>query len=124
MRSRTRPRTGSRCWRTSSVIGLRRAAPSPDGGAISRAAAAIDILAAAPLLSATSLGQVLGMATKNATRLLEGFIRIGIASEVTHRSKRRLYGLKHLAPLREVAAAPPSARPPPGPAEQSAVPYE
>ncbi|HEY1431107.1 MAG TPA: hypothetical protein VGF39_05705 [Stellaceae bacterium] len=78
----------------------------------SRAAAAIDILAAAPLLSATSLGQALGMATKNATRLLEGFVVLGIASEVTHRSKRRLYGLKHLAPLRE-ASAPPR-RPLPG----------
>jgi hypothetical protein len=78
----------------------------------SRSAAAIDILAAAPLLSATSLGQAVGMATKNATRLLEGFVVLGIASEVTHRSKRRLYGLKHLAPLRE-AAAPPR-RPLPG----------
>jgi hypothetical protein len=78
----------------------------------SRSAAAIDILAAAPLLSATSLGAALGMATKNATRLLEGFVVLGIASEVTHRSKRRLYGLKHLAPLRE-AAAPPR-RPLPG----------
>ena len=85
----------------------------------SRAAAAIDILAAAPLLSATSLGQALGMATKNATRLLEGFVVLGIASEMMHRSKRRLYGLKHLAPLREAAAPPrrplPGRRP--GPAE-------
>jgi hypothetical protein len=72
----------------------------------SRAAPAIDILAAAPLLSATSLGQALGMATKNATRLIEGFVVLGIASEVTHRSKRRLYGLKHLAPLRGIAAPP------------------
>ena len=78
----------------------------------SRAAAAIDILAAAPLVSATTLGQALGMATNNATRLLDGFVRLGVASEVTHRSKRRLYGLKHLAPLRE-AAAPPR-RPVPG----------
>jgi hypothetical protein len=78
----------------------------------SRAGHAVDILAAAPLVSATSLGQALGMATKNATRLLEGFVVLGIASEVTHRSKRRLYGLKHLAPLRE-AAAPPR-RPLPG----------
>jgi hypothetical protein len=78
----------------------------------SRATAAIDILAAAPLVSATSLGQALGMATKNATRLLEGFVVLGIASEVTHRSKRRLYGLKHLAPLRETAAPP--RRPLPG----------
>jgi hypothetical protein len=72
----------------------------------SRAAQAVDILAAAPLVSATSLGQALDMATKNATRLLEGFVVLGIASEVTHRSKRRLYGLKHLAPLRETAAGP------------------
>ena len=78
----------------------------------SRAGQAVDILAAAPLVSATSLGEALGMATKNATRLLEGFVVLGIASEVTHRSKRRLYGLKHLAPLRE-AAAPPR-RPLPG----------
>ena len=72
----------------------------------SRAAAAVDILAAAPLVSATTLGQALGMAIKNATRLLEAFVVLGIASEVTHRSKRRLYGLKHLAPLRETAAPP------------------
>src|SRR5271170_4218419 len=78
----------------------------------SRAAAAIDILAAAPLVSAATLGQALGMATNNATRLLDGFVVLGVASEVTHRSKRRLYGLKHLAPLRE-AAAPPR-RPVPG----------
>jgi hypothetical protein len=72
----------------------------------SRAAAAIDILAAAPLVSATTLGQALGMATNNATRLLDEFVRLGLASELTHRSKRRLYGLKHLAPLREAAAPP------------------
>ena len=78
----------------------------------SHAAAAIDLLAAAPLLSATSLAQILGIAINNATRLLDGFVRLGIVSEVTHRSKRRLYGLKHLAPLREAAAAP--RRPQPG----------
>jgi len=78
----------------------------------SRAAQAVDILAAAPLLSATSLGAVLGIATKNAGHLLEGFVVLGIAREVTHRAKRRLYGLKQLAPLRE-AAIPPR-RPLPG----------
>jgi hypothetical protein len=78
----------------------------------SRAAAAIDILAAAPLVSATSLGQGLGMATNNATQLLDGFVGLGIVSEVTLRAKRRLYGLKHLAPLR--AAAAPPRRPQPG----------
>ena len=78
----------------------------------SRAAQAVDILAAAPLVSATSLGQALGMATNNATRLLDGFVILGVATEVTHRAKRRLYGLKDLAPLREVAARP--RRPLPG----------
>ena len=107
-----KPRTGWRCWRRlerhwfaarAAVAGRRRD---------SHAAAAIDILAAAPLVSATTLGQALGIATNNATRLLDGFVGLGIASEVSQRSKRRLYGLKHLAPLRE-ATAPPR-RPLPG----------
>ena len=72
----------------------------------SHAAAAIDLLAAAPLLSATSLAQLLGIAIKNAIRLLDGFVVQGLASEVTHRSKRRLYGLTHLAPLRAATTAP------------------
>jgi hypothetical protein len=72
----------------------------------SHAAAAIDLMAAAPLISATSLGQALGIATNNATRLLDGFVGLGIATEITRRSKRRLYGLTHLAPLRETAAPP------------------
>ena len=70
----------------------------------SYAAAAVDILAAAPVLSATTLAASLGIAQKNAGRLLETFTILGIAIEVTHRSKRRLYGLKHLAPLRETTA--------------------
>lgn len=73
----------------------------------SHAAAAIDLLAAAPVLSATSLAELLGISIKNAIRLLDGFVVLGIVTEVTHRAKRRLYGLKHLAPLRQ-AAAPPS----------------
>ena len=78
----------------------------------SHAAAAIDILAAAPLVSPTTLGQALDIATNNATRLLDGFVGLGIASEVSHRAKRRLYGLKYLTPLRD-ATAPPR-RPLPG----------
>jgi hypothetical protein len=66
----------------------------------SYAAAAVDALAAAPVLSATTLAAALGIAPKNAGRLLENFTVLGIAVEVTHRAKRRLYGLKHLAPLR------------------------
>jgi hypothetical protein len=72
----------------------------------SRAAAAVDILAAAPLVSATSLAAGLGMAVKNATQLLGDFCSAGIAVEVTHRSKRRLFGLNGLAPLREVVRTP------------------
>jgi hypothetical protein len=72
----------------------------------SRAGHAIDLLAAAPLLSATTLGQALGMATNNATQLLDGFVRCGIATELTHRAKRRLYGLTSLTPLRAATAAP------------------
>jgi len=84
-------------------------------------AAAVDILA--PLVSATTLGQALGMTINNATRLLEEFVVLGITSEVTHRSKRRLYGLKHLAPLRETAAPP--RRPLPGrrPGRPSGAPF-
>jgi hypothetical protein len=72
----------------------------------SRSAAAIDILAAAPLASATSLAAGLGMAVKNAAALLDGFCAEGIAVEVTHRSKRRLFGLAGLAPLRAEVAPP------------------
>jgi hypothetical protein len=90
------------------------AARSQAGGrrSTSRAGAAIDVLAAAPLVSATSLGKALGMATQNAAQLLDRFCADGIAIEVTHRSKRRLFGLAALAPLRE-GVAPPH-RPEPG----------
>ena len=77
----------------------------------SRAAAAVDILAAAPLVSATSLAAGLGMAVKNAAALLDAFCAAGIAVEVTHRSKRRLFGLTGLAPLREAVRPPVPARP-------------
>jgi hypothetical protein len=78
----------------------------------SRAAVAVDIMAASPVVSATSLAGGLGIAVKNTSALLERFVERGIAIEVTHRSKRRHYGLKHLAPLRDEAAPP--RRPTPG----------
>jgi hypothetical protein len=78
----------------------------------SRAPAAIDLLAAAPLLSASSLARALGMAVKNAAALLDAFEAAGIAVEVSRRSKRRLYGLAGLAPLRDEVAPP--RRPEPG----------
>ncbi len=78
----------------------------------SRAPAAIDLMAVTPLLSATSLAASLGIAVKNAGVLLAQFWAAGIAVEVTHRSKRRLYGLAGVAPLR--AAVAPPYRPQPG----------
>jgi hypothetical protein len=52
------------------------------------------------------------MAVNNAAALLDSFCAGGIAVEVTHRSKRRLFGLAGLAPLRD-GVAPPK-RPQPG----------
>jgi hypothetical protein len=72
----------------------------------SHAAAAIDVLAAAPLLSATSLAAALDIAVKNAARLLDEFCRDGIAIEVTHRAKRRLFALANLGALRDCVTAP------------------
>ena len=94
-----------RAWRAArrAVAGRRRH---------SRAAAAVDLLAAAPLVSARSLAAGLGMAVKNATLLLDDFCAAGLAIEVTHRAKRRLFGLTGLAPLRDVVRPP--YRPEPG----------
>jgi hypothetical protein len=72
----------------------------------SRAGIAIDMLAAAPVISASSLAAGLDMALPNAAALLDQFTAAGIAVEVTHRSKRRLFGLATLAPLRSGVAAP------------------
>jgi hypothetical protein len=81
----------------------------------SRAAAAVDLLAAAPLISATTLAAGLGMAVKNVIVLLDRCCAENLAVEVTHRSRRRLFGLAGpagLTPLRD-AVAPPW-RPEPG----------
>jgi hypothetical protein len=69
----------------------------------SRAAMAVDILAAAPQVCASSLAAGLGMAVNNAAVLLEGLCAAGFAVELTHRAKRRLFGLAALTPVREVA---------------------
>jgi len=78
----------------------------------SNVVAAVDLLAATPLLSATSLAGALGIAVKTAIRLLDLLLAAGVVVEVTHRSKRRLFGLRHLAPLGE--AVRPPYRPMPG----------
>ncbi len=72
----------------------------------SHVAPAVDLLAAAPVLSATTLARILGIAVKNAIRILDELVAAEIAVEVTHRSKRRLFGLKGLAPLREAVRPP------------------
>jgi hypothetical protein len=72
----------------------------------SSAPAAVDVLAAVPVISATALAKLLGIAVKNALKILEELCRAEIAIEVTHRSKRRLFGLAGLAPLREVVRPP------------------
>jgi hypothetical protein len=78
----------------------------------SHAAAAVDVLAATPLISATSLAPALGISVKNAIGLLDSLVAAGAAVEVTHRAKRRLFGLKAMAPLGE--AVRPPYRPEPG----------
>ena len=49
-------------------------------------ARAVDVLAAAPVLSATTLARVLGIAVKNAIRILDTLVATEVAIEVTHRS--------------------------------------
>jgi hypothetical protein len=78
----------------------------------SRTPAAVDLLAALPLLSATSLARALGIAIKNAGAILDALVRDEVAVEVTGRAARRLFGLRGLAPL--AAAVAPPRRPEPG----------
>ena len=75
-------------------------------------ALAIDVMAATPLISATTLAGAIGMSIKNAGMLLERFCAESVAVEVTHRSACRLFGLSGLAPHRD-AVRPPK-RPEPG----------
>jgi hypothetical protein len=87
----------------------------------SRAAAAVDALAMAPLVSATTLAAGLDMAVKNAITLLDAFAEAEIIVEVTHRSKRRLFGLVGLAPLRDEVAPPRRPEPGRGPGRPPAI---
>ena len=108
----TKPTTLDKCFSTleRAWFAARRAVTGRRSN--SRAAIAIDMLAATPLISATSLARGLGMAPKNALELLTGFCADEITIEVTHRSKRRLFGLAGLAPLRDEISPP--HRPEPG----------
>ncbi len=88
-----------RAWRTArqAIQGRRKT---------SHASAAVDVLAAAPLLSAPALAAALGIAMKNAGRLLDELCREGVAVEVTRRAKRRLYALRNMEPLRDAVKEP------------------
>jgi hypothetical protein len=70
------------------------------------------VLAATPLISATTLAAGLNVTVKSAIHLLDGLVTAGIAVEVTRRSKRRQFGPKGMAPLGE--AVRPPYRPKPG----------
>ncbi len=78
----------------------------------SRAALAVDVMAATPLISATTLAKAIGMSIKCTTEMLDRFVTTEIAVEVTHRSARRLFGLAEMAPVRAATTAP--RRPIPG----------
>lgn len=67
----------------------------------SRALAAIDVIAAHPVISASTLAARLSMSIKAACQLLERFLKKRLIVEVTHRSARRLFALQDMAPLRE-----------------------
>ncbi len=79
----------------------------------SRAPAALDLMAATPLISATTLARGIGMSIKSAIALLEVFVRADIAVEVTHRAARRLFGLKGVGDEVKQVVRPPY-RPEPG----------
>jgi hypothetical protein len=74
----------------------------------SRAPTAIDLMAATPLISATTLARAVGISVKSAIALLNGFVRDGIAVEVTDRAARRLFGLQALGEAVSSAVRPPS----------------
>lgn len=64
------------------------------------------MLAGAPMLSATTLAGILGIAVANAIRILRALVADGIAVEVTHRAKWRQFALQGLTPLRQVVRPP------------------
>jgi hypothetical protein len=74
----------------------------------SRLPAAVDLLAASPLLSITALADALGCSVEGASRMLDSLVQLEVAAEVTGRTgrgARRLYGLKRLLPIRAETTA-------------------
>jgi hypothetical protein len=74
----------------------------------SRLPAAVDLLAASPLLSISALAEALNCSVEGASRMLEALVQLEVAAEVTGRTgrgARRLYGLKRLLPIRAETTA-------------------
>src|SRR3954470_24791533 len=74
----------------------------------SRLPAAVDLLAASPLLSISALAEALGCSVEGASRMLDALVGLEIVAEVTGRTgrgARRLYGLKRLLPIRAETTA-------------------
>jgi hypothetical protein len=74
----------------------------------SRLPAAVDLLAASPLLSITALAEALGCSVEGAARMLDALVQLEVAAEVTGRTgrgARRLYGLRRLLPIRAETTA-------------------
>src|SRR3954454_1204306 len=74
----------------------------------SRLPAAVDLLAASPLLSISALAEALGCSVEGASRMLEALVQLEVVAEVTGRTgrgARRLYGLKRLLPIRAETTA-------------------
>ena len=74
----------------------------------SRLPAAVDLLAASPLLSTSALAEALGCSGEGASRMLDSLVQLEVAAEVTGRTgrgARRLYGLKRLLPIRAETTA-------------------
>ncbi|MFT9324022.1 MAG: hypothetical protein ABF537_07720 [Acetobacter sp.] len=67
----------------------------------SKAPLAIDIIAAHPVISATTLAARLSVSVQAACVLLERFVEQRLVVDVTRRSARRLFALKDFEPLRE-----------------------
>jgi hypothetical protein len=74
----------------------------------SRLPAAVDLLAASPLLSISALAEALGCSVEGASRMLDSLVQLEVVAEVTGRTgrgARRLYGLKYLLPIRAETTA-------------------
>ena len=79
--------------------GAKRGSGSTTGGrSNSRLPAAVDLLAASPLLSVSALAEALGCSVEGASRMLDTLVGFEIAAEVTGRTGGRAPALRPQAP--------------------------